>query len=118
MSLAQSSYSSPSLKPSSKKINRVNSQTVAKISFQKYGKSIVPLFSNDQKSRSISGKTSFLFNDFPYFPSPHHPLEAELPRLLDDEPCYDEAGGIGIVKFFQGKNIFITGGTGLVGKGM
>ncbi|KAL7106120.1 hypothetical protein ACP275_07G091600 [Erythranthe tilingii] len=27
-------------------------------------------------------------------------------------------GGVGIVHFFQGKNIFITGGTGLLGKGL
>ncbi|KAK4482603.1 hypothetical protein RD792_009767 [Penstemon davidsonii] len=39
------------------------------------------------------------------------PLQTEL--YDKDE---DEIDGIGIVEFFQGKNIFITGGTGLVGK--
>ncbi|KAL3828426.1 hypothetical protein ACJIZ3_017228 [Penstemon smallii] len=44
----------------------------------------------------------------------HHPLEAEL--MEESESSGADNGGIGIVDFFEGKNIFITGGTGLVGK--
>ncbi|KZV34796.1 fatty acyl-CoA reductase 2-like [Dorcoceras hygrometricum] len=43
----------------------------------------------------------------------HHPLESELPFM---EEYGKNHGEVGIVKFFQGKNIFITGATGLVGK--
>ncbi|XP_073056542.1 fatty acyl-CoA reductase 2, chloroplastic-like [Primulina eburnea] len=42
-----------------------------------------------------------------------HPLESELPLM---EEYGKNLGGVGIDKFFQGKNIFITGATGLVGK--
>ncbi|XP_073284302.1 fatty acyl-CoA reductase 2, chloroplastic-like [Primulina huaijiensis] len=43
-----------------------------------------------------------------------HPLESELP-LMEDEYGNNHSG-VGIVEFFQGKNIFITGASGLVGK--
>ncbi|KAK4421923.1 Fatty acyl-CoA reductase 2 [Sesamum alatum] len=49
--------------------------------------------------------------------SPHHPLEAEL--AMQDADCSSgDDSGIGIFKFFEGKNIFITGATGLVGKAL
>ncbi|KAL1561436.1 alcohol-forming fatty acyl-CoA reductase [Salvia divinorum] len=68
-------------------------------------------FGKSSKSRN-SGKLSFSHNGYPYFTAPRHPLESELPA---------ESGGgigigIGIDTFFEGKNIFITGGTGLLGK--
>ncbi|XP_073134331.1 fatty acyl-CoA reductase 2, chloroplastic-like [Henckelia pumila] len=42
-----------------------------------------------------------------------HPLESELPLM---EEYGENHRGVGILKFFQGKNIFVTGATGLVGK--
>ncbi|XP_073049363.1 fatty acyl-CoA reductase 2, chloroplastic-like [Primulina eburnea] len=42
-----------------------------------------------------------------------HPLESELPLM---EEYGKNHTGVGIVEFFQGKNIFITGASGLVGK--
>ncbi|GER34196.1 fatty acyl-CoA reductase 2 [Striga asiatica] len=63
---------------------------------------------------STSWKTGVLYNGYSYFTSPCHPLQLELPKdeLVEEE----ESSGLGIVKFFQGKNIFLTGATGLLGK--
>ncbi|KAI3459884.1 hypothetical protein Pfo_016547 [Paulownia fortunei] len=90
-------------------------------SFPKYShKTKVSLFGNYEKnklrSRSSSGKLGVNYNGFTYFTSPRHPLETELP--LEVEGTGGDHNGIGIVKFFEGKNIFITGATGLVGKAL
>ncbi|KAL0359295.1 UNVERIFIED_CONTAM: Fatty acyl-CoA reductase 2 [Sesamum angustifolium] len=54
---------------------------------------------------------------YPCFPCLHHPLESELPASVEESAAVDDDnGGIGIFEFFQGKNIFITGATGLLGK--
>ena len=57
-----------------------------------------------------SGKLGVSYNGYPFFTRPRHPLESELSFETES------GGGIGIDSFFQGKNIFITGGTGLLGK--
>ncbi|XP_011085075.1 fatty acyl-CoA reductase 2 [Sesamum indicum] len=84
-----------------------------------YDKTKFSLFSNG-KSRyprtSNISKLSVLYNGYPYFPSLHHPLESELLPAASDHDGVDR--GIGILEFFQGKNIFITGATGLVGKAL
>ncbi|KAL0341394.1 UNVERIFIED_CONTAM: Fatty acyl-CoA reductase 2 [Sesamum radiatum] len=54
---------------------------------------------------------------YPCFPCLHHPLESELPASVE-ESAADDNGGIGIFEFFKGKNIFITGATGLLGKAL
>lgn len=87
-------------------------------SFRKYShKTKAPLFGIYEKiklrSRS-SGKLGVNYNGYTYFTSPHHPLESELPLQVESG---GNGGGIGIDKFFEGKNIFITGATGLLGKG-
>ncbi|KAL0402769.1 UNVERIFIED_CONTAM: Fatty acyl-CoA reductase 2 [Sesamum radiatum] len=82
-----------------------------------YDKTKFSMFSNEKSrySRTTSiRKLSVLYNGYPYFPSLHHPLESELPEASDD----GDDGGIGILEFFQGKNIFITGATGLLGKAL
>ncbi|KAK4403270.1 Fatty acyl-CoA reductase 2 [Sesamum angolense] len=56
---------------------------------------------------------------YPCFPCLHHPLESELPASVEESAAVDDDnGGIGIFEFFQGKNIFITGATGLLGKAL
>ncbi|KAL0452867.1 UNVERIFIED_CONTAM: Fatty acyl-CoA reductase 2 [Sesamum latifolium] len=54
----------------------------------------------------------------PCFPCLHHPLESELPLVESADDDDDDDDGIGIFEFFQGKNIFITGATGLLGKAL
>ncbi|XP_051126509.1 fatty acyl-CoA reductase 2, chloroplastic-like [Andrographis paniculata] len=68
--------------------------------------------------RKESGKADVLYNGYSYFTSPCHPLELELPKYnqFDFDVGEDYNEGIGIVKFFAGKNIFLTGATGLLGK--
>ncbi|XP_047983250.1 fatty acyl-CoA reductase 2, chloroplastic-like [Salvia hispanica] len=75
------------------------------------------LFFGKSKSRN-SGKISFSHNGYPYFTAPRHPLESELPTKCGELPPMPTESdvGIGIDSFFEGKNIFITGGTGLLGK--
>ncbi|KAK6116788.1 hypothetical protein DH2020_049521 [Rehmannia glutinosa] len=96
-----------------------------KFSFGKCPKTRIPLFANHHERNNnigfISGKSCVLYNGYSYFTSPCHPLELELPKhgLMVDESIDDDdddSTGIGIVKFFEGKNIFITGATGLLGK--
>ncbi|KAL0368730.1 UNVERIFIED_CONTAM: Fatty acyl-CoA reductase 2 [Sesamum calycinum] len=67
------------------------------------------------RSRSC-GRLSVNYNGYPYFTSPRHPLESELATQEVDCSTARDGSGIGIANFFEGKNIFITGGTGLVGK--
>ncbi|KAL3619868.1 hypothetical protein CASFOL_034780 [Castilleja foliolosa] len=80
------------------------------------------LFPNNHRNENNNRlKTSVLYNGYSYFTSPCHPLELELPNHLqadDDEPNYDDSNnaGLGIITFYEGKNIFITGATGLLGK--
>lgn len=40
--------------------------------------------------------------------------ELEMPSMVDS----GKGKGIGIINFFEGKNIFLTGATGLLGKGL
>ncbi|KAI3459885.1 hypothetical protein Pfo_016548 [Paulownia fortunei] len=87
-----------------------------KFSFGKCSKTKIPLFANHHEKNSFIGKTAVLYNGYSYFTSPCHPLELELPKYLKAEPDAEDNAGIGIVKFFEGKNIFITGATGLLGK--
>lgn len=78
-----------------------------------------PIFGRFEKNNSRSrscGKVGVNFNGYTYFTAPHHPLESELPSLHADSDT--DGSGIGIDKFFDGKNIFITGATGLLGKGL
>ncbi|KAK6116833.1 hypothetical protein DH2020_049463 [Rehmannia glutinosa] len=104
MSLTQSSFCIPQIKSISPKYSHKTNVSF----FGNYEKNKVSL------SRSC-GKLGVNFNGYTYFTSPHHPLEYELP--LEAETGGD-CGGIGIDKFFEGKNIFITGATGLVGKAL
>ncbi|XP_042058874.1 fatty acyl-CoA reductase 2, chloroplastic-like [Salvia splendens] len=60
-----------------------------------------------------SGKMKVLIDGYTYFNSPSHPLEAELHHQEFNEAADN---GIGILPFFQGKNILLTGATGLLGK--
>ncbi|KAL1561438.1 alcohol-forming fatty acyl-CoA reductase [Salvia divinorum] len=62
-----------------------------------------------------SGKVKVLYDGYTYFNSPSHPLEAEL-HLQDYNAASDDEAGIGILPFFHGKNILLTGATGLLGK--
>ncbi|PIN05112.1 Acyl-CoA reductase [Handroanthus impetiginosus] len=92
-----------------------------KFSSEKYSQKIkVSSFGNYEKIKLRSGKrvgkVGVSYNGYTYFTSPHHPLESELP--LEVESGFGINGGIGIEKFFEGKNIFITGATGLVGKAL
>ncbi|KAK4436636.1 Poly(ADP-ribose) glycohydrolase 1 [Sesamum alatum] len=75
-------------------------------------------YSRRTSRRMSKLSVNVLYNGYPYFPSLHHPLESELPAASSVQQEYsdDRRGGIGIIEFFQGKNIFITGATGLVGK--
>ncbi|KAL3828425.1 hypothetical protein ACJIZ3_017227 [Penstemon smallii] len=80
----------------------------------------IPLFHNNENkylTRNNAGKMA-VYNGYHYFPTLHHPLELELTTSALQTELYDkdENDGIGIVEFFEGKNIFITGGTGLLGK--
>ncbi|CAA0818434.1 Fatty acyl-CoA reductase 2 [Striga hermonthica] len=68
-----------------------------------------------KRLRDSTWKLGVNYNGYAYFTSPLHPLEAELP--LDAESGGNRAG-VGIDEFFQGKNIFVTGATGLVGKAL
>ncbi|XP_047961898.1 fatty acyl-CoA reductase 2, chloroplastic-like [Salvia hispanica] len=54
-----------------------------------------------------------LYDGYTYFNSPCHPLEAEL-HHQEFNAAADT--GIGILPFFHGKNILLTGATGLLGK--
>ncbi|KAL8491660.1 hypothetical protein ACS0TY_023306 [Phlomoides rotata] len=77
------------------------------------------LFTNNLEMKNrVSGKTAVLYNGYSYFTSPCHPLQLELPTI--EVGPHDEDNninqGIGILKFFEGKNILLTGATGLVGK--
>ncbi|XP_011074249.1 fatty acyl-CoA reductase 2-like [Sesamum indicum] len=95
-----------------------------KFSLEKFPRKItkVSLFGgydekNNLRSRSRSCRELAVnYNGYPYFTSPRHPLESELAMQEADCSTAEDGSGIGIVNFFQGKNIFITGGTGLVGK--
>ncbi|KAL3621596.1 hypothetical protein CASFOL_036508 [Castilleja foliolosa] len=84
--------------------------------------SSIPLFPNhhhhQNNNRFTSYKTNVLYNGYSYFTSPCHPLQLELPNDLqaNDEPNDDHNAGLGIISFYQGKNIFLTGATGLLGK--
>ena len=62
-----------------------------------------------------SGKMKVLIDGYTYFNSPSHPLEAELHH---QEFNTTDDTGIGILPFFHGKNILLTGATGLLGKGL
>ncbi|KAL7085796.1 hypothetical protein ACP275_14G299900 [Erythranthe tilingii] len=64
------------------------------------------------KSRKYIGKSGV--NNL-HLNSLHEPLAVELPSSAV-ETSGNSGGGIGITKFFQGKNIFITGATGFLGK--
>ncbi|XP_047940019.1 fatty acyl-CoA reductase 2, chloroplastic-like [Salvia hispanica] len=61
-----------------------------------------------------SGKMKVLYDGYTYFNSPSHPLEAELHHQDYNAPSLET--GIGILPFFHGKNILLTGATGLLGK--
>ncbi|KAL8487223.1 hypothetical protein ACS0TY_023770 [Phlomoides rotata] len=103
MLLGQSSFFSPP----------VLNLSIRKIS----QKTKVPMFGIYEKSKlkSRSGRLGFSHNGYTYFTSPHHPLESELPLEVESG---DNGGGVGIDNFFNGKNIFITGATGLLGKAL
>ncbi|XP_051126507.1 fatty acyl-CoA reductase 2, chloroplastic-like isoform X2 [Andrographis paniculata] len=109
MSLAMTSFFCPPTKISSK---RLSPQTNISFSPNIHDKNL------KYSQRKESGKADVLYNGYSYFTSPCHPLELELPKHdqfgFDVSEDYNE--GIGIVKFFAGKNIFLTGATGLVGK--
>ncbi|KAL0392412.1 UNVERIFIED_CONTAM: hypothetical protein Sradi_2464000 [Sesamum radiatum] len=81
----------------------------------------VSLFGDHDKNHVLRSRScrrlSVNYNGYPYFTSPRHPLESELATQEVDCTTARDGSGIGIVNFFEGKNIFITGGTGLVGKG-
>lgn len=66
-------------------------------------------------------KTGVLYNGYSYFTSPCHPLQFDL-QTLEVCPDYEDNininQGIGILNFFEAKNILVTGATGLVGKGI
>ncbi|KAL8030499.1 hypothetical protein ABFX02_14G289400 [Erythranthe guttata] len=66
------------------------------------------------RSRKYIGKSGV--NSL-YLNSLHDPLGVELPSSAV-ETSGNSGGGIGITKFFQGKNIFITGATGFLGKAL
>ncbi|KAL8491666.1 hypothetical protein ACS0TY_023311 [Phlomoides rotata] len=104
MLLAQTTYLSPPLQFSFTKYSRRNTK--------------IPFSGLSEKNKKLksreSGKLGVLFNGYTYFTSPLHPLESELPFPVDS--VTDNDGGIGIDKFYEGKNIFITGATGLLGK--
>ncbi|KAI3459882.1 hypothetical protein Pfo_016545 [Paulownia fortunei] len=103
MLLTQSSFCSPPIK----------------FSFGKHShKTKLSLFGDYEKNKlrsRNSGKLGVNYNGYTYFSSLHHPLKSKL--SLEVESGGDR-GGIGIVKFFKGKNIFITGATGLLGKAL
>lgn len=87
-------------------------------------KTRVPTFiqnNNVLRKKHTSVKTAVVYNGYSYFTSPCHPLESDLPKRVrsddDDDDDKDDAG-IGIAEFYGGKNIFITGATGLLGKGI
>ncbi|KAG6394332.1 hypothetical protein SASPL_144916 [Salvia splendens] len=61
-----------------------------------------------------SGKIKVVYDGYTYFNSPSHPLEAELHH--QDYNATSSDTGIGILPFFHGKNILLTGATGLLGK--
>ncbi|XP_051126506.1 fatty acyl-CoA reductase 2, chloroplastic-like isoform X1 [Andrographis paniculata] len=109
MSLTQTSFFCPPTNISSKKLSPQTN-----ISF------FPNIHDNNLKysQRKESGKAAVLYNGYSYFTSPCHPLELELPKYdqFDFDVVEDYNGGIGIVEFFAGKNIFLTGATGLVGK--
>lgn len=75
-----------------------------------------PLANNlGKNSNIVCGKLKVLYDGYTYFNSPSHPLELELHEELQSE---DNAVGIGILDFFERKNILLTGATGLLGKGL
>ncbi|KAI3459883.1 hypothetical protein Pfo_016546 [Paulownia fortunei] len=104
MLLTQSSFCSPPIKCTS---------------FGKYShKTKVSLFYNNEKKKlrsSSSGKLDVNYKGYTYIASSHHPLESELPLELESN---GNNSRIGIVEFFEGKNIFITGATDLVVKAL
>ncbi|KAG8375853.1 hypothetical protein BUALT_Bualt09G0002300 [Buddleja alternifolia] len=69
---------------------------------------------HENKCINLKRNINVLHNGYSYFTSPYHPLQSELPKQLEEDD--DNIAGIGILKFFHGKNIFITGATGLLGK--
>ncbi|KAH6834884.1 hypothetical protein C2S53_003884 [Perilla frutescens var. hirtella] len=80
-----------------------------------------PIFCSFEKKRSRSrscGKLGVHHNGYTYFTAPHHPLELELPSFQTESGPDAAAIGIGIDKFYDGKNIFLTGATGLLGKAL
>lgn len=71
------------------------------------------------RSRNKEWKLGVNFNGYPYFTSPCHPLESELCSMVETSSHVEDCShGVGIDKFYEGKNILITGATGLVGKAL
>ncbi|XP_051126583.1 fatty acyl-CoA reductase 2, chloroplastic-like [Andrographis paniculata] len=78
--------------------------------------SFVQKYSNNKfRSSRKMWELGVNFNGYPYFTSPRHPLESELSLGAATQV---DSNGVGIENFFQGKNILITGATGLVGKAL
>ncbi|GFP87154.1 fatty acyl-coa reductase 2 [Phtheirospermum japonicum] len=86
-----------------------------KFSLRKCPKSTsLSLFPNNHRHEKTNPfKTGVLYNGYSYFTSPCHPLQVDLPNHLQAD---DHNEGLGIIGFYEGKNIFITGATGLLGK--
>ncbi|KAL7127984.1 hypothetical protein ABFS83_14G285300 [Erythranthe nasuta] len=113
MLMTQSSLFSPPIQFSPKKICNETKKIALFSHSLRENKSL--------SSRKKIGKTGVLYNGYSYFTSPCHPLQLDLPNCFqgtdnDDEDDDVSDDGIGIVDFFQGKNILITGATGLLGK--
>lgn len=86
--------------------------TPIKPSFGKYStKTNVRFSCNQPKLNNLSKKNSKKYASFTF--RCHQPAVEVKAAAAENA---DE--GIGILNFFQGKNIFVTGATGLLGKGM
>ncbi|KAK6130585.1 hypothetical protein DH2020_035677 [Rehmannia glutinosa] len=105
MLLTQSSFCSPPLLKFS--YGKFSHKTILPFSYGNYEKN---------KLRSIGKLAGDFDNSDTFLTSSQNPLESKL-MSLEVESNGDD-GGIGIVKFFKGKNIFITGATGLLGKAL